>query len=81
MLDTLRLEAAQVDLTLTSGDLDEPIVKVGGRYMPPVNEFIALRVNVRNLAGTRHTAKRAIVGHLPSFPTRCTCGLHHRSRA
>ena len=50
MLDAIRLEAAKVELTLLSREFDEPIVMVGGRYMPLPNEFVALRARVENLA-------------------------------
>jgi hypothetical protein len=52
MLEALRLEAAQVELTLTTGDKSaEPIPKVGGRYTPAANQFVALRARVQNLTG------------------------------
>ncbi|KAF6765224.1 TRAPP II complex [Ephemerocybe angulata] len=52
MLETLRLEAAKVELALVSRESEEPISKVGGWYMPPPNEFVALRAQVQNLSGS-----------------------------
>lgn len=50
MLDTVRLEAAKVELTLVARESDEPIPVVGGRYMPLPNQFVTLQARVENLA-------------------------------
>ncbi|EAU88629.2 hypothetical protein CC1G_12021 [Coprinopsis cinerea okayama7 len=50
MLETLRLEAARVQLSLVSATGDEPITKSGGKYEPTANEFISLCVKVQNIS-------------------------------
>lgn len=50
MLETFRLEIAQISLSLDMTDDPEPIQNSTGQH-PQANEFVYLRVKVTNLSG------------------------------
>ncbi|TFK29959.1 hypothetical protein FA15DRAFT_677283 [Coprinopsis marcescibilis] len=52
MLETLRLEAAEIQMTLASQEEEEPIPKDGGTYKPSSNEFVSLVVSVQNVSSS-----------------------------
>lgn len=51
MLETLRMETAQVHLSLAPCDDTLPLLQHGGKYHPQPNEFVYLRMKITNLSG------------------------------